>query len=248
MDKYKAKQEWIEAVMADRSLSPATARYAFGIHKHMYGEKDTSFPGAKALAQSTGLSDSHFYEYNEALQEAGYLEVTSTRGRSNTYQLVLPTSDGGRYLPPQGVDPPRQGVGGTPTGGTNTTRKTPKKTTKKDNSNAPVVTDVPTVTSSKPKESGTKEVPSWRKKSKELLDSMKEEKNSEEQRGRQHLEYLLKKSLLLDSEKEQALSWFEDMKERPEVPKGIRRAALAHMNAQPKVEEAPAAPVEDEVW
>jgi hypothetical protein len=139
MNNFKIKQEWIEAVMADSSLTPATARYAFGIYKHMFGKKDESFPGAKALAESTGLNDSQFYKYNQALKDAGYLDITSSEGRSNTYRLLLPTSSEGRYLPPQRVGVPPERVGGTSTEGTNTPRKTTKKTTMKDNNiNAPV--------------------------------------------------------------------------------------------------------------
>lgn len=127
---YESKQAWIEAVMADSNLTPATARYAFGIFKHMFGTKDESFPGAKKIAEATGLNDGHFYKYNKALIEAGYLEVTSRRGTSNIYRLTLPTSNGGNHLPPVAVGVPRVEVTPTSSGGTNTTSNTTTKTTK----------------------------------------------------------------------------------------------------------------------
>lgn len=132
---YKDKQEWIEAVMSS-DLTPATKVYAFGIYKHMYGLKDDSFPGAKALREATGLNDSHFWKYNQALKEAGFIEVTSRRGTSNEYRLTEVTSTRGRYLPPEEVGLPPEEVGVTSTGGTNTTKNTSSKTTSKTSSTA----------------------------------------------------------------------------------------------------------------
>lgn len=134
---HKEKQGWIDAVMAT-GLSPATKVYAWGIFKHMYGAKDDSFPGAKALREVTGLNDGHFYKYNKALKDAGFIEVTSRRGTSNTYRLIEGTATGGKYLPPQEVGVPPQEVGVTSTGGTNTLKKTIKKTTMENINKSPV--------------------------------------------------------------------------------------------------------------
>lgn len=148
---YETKQGWIEAVMADTSLTPAAKVYAYGIFQHMYGKKDNAWPGAKALSETTGLNNSKFYVYNKALVEAGYLEVTPRRGTSNEYHLQVPTPTGGTHLPPQGVTPPPEGVTPTPTGGTKTTKNTTKETSKEDinSASAPVDTslmeeDIPT--------------------------------------------------------------------------------------------------------
>lgn len=151
---YKDKQDWIEAVIADKCLTPATKVYAFGIYKHMYGVKDESFPGAKALTEATGLNDSQFYKYNSALLQAGYLEITPKLGTSNTYRLLLPTSSEGRYLPPQRVGVPPLEVGGTSTEGTNTTSNTSKDTSMKDNKTEAVVADAPTASNDEIKEMG----------------------------------------------------------------------------------------------
>lgn len=124
---YKDKQEWIDAVMAS-NLTPATKVYAYGIFKHMYGNKDDSFPGAKALRNVTGLNDSQFYRYNQALQHAGFIEVTSRKGTSNEYRLIDLTSREGMYLPSDEVGVPQERVGGTSTEGTNTTKNTTKDT------------------------------------------------------------------------------------------------------------------------
>lgn len=138
---YKVKQEWLEAVMAS-DLSPATKVYAYGIFQHMYGNKDSSWPGAKALTGSTGLNDSQFYKYNKALVKAGYLEVTPRKGRSNEYVLSLPTSTEGEYPPQLEVYPPSEEVTPTSTEGTNTTKKTVMKTTRED-INEETVSDEP---------------------------------------------------------------------------------------------------------
>jgi hypothetical protein len=152
---YKDKQDWIEAVMAS-DLTPATKVYAFGIYKHMYGVKDNSYPGAKAITEATGLNDSQFYKYNQALQQAGFLEVTSGKGKgkghsnaTNVYRLTEPTSTEGNPSPSEEVTSPPERVRVTSTEGTNTTKNTTKDTSMEynKNNNAPVVADAPTVPS-----------------------------------------------------------------------------------------------------
>lgn len=139
---YKVKQEWMDAVMAS-DLSPATKVYAYGVFKHMFGIKTDAWPGAKGLSEATGLNDSQFYKYNAALSTAGFIEVTSRKGRSNEYVLVLPTSTEGRYLPPERVTLPSERVGGTSTEGTNTTSNTTMDTTTQDNNESLHVADAP---------------------------------------------------------------------------------------------------------
>jgi hypothetical protein len=146
---YKDKQDWMKAVMAS-DLTTATKVYAYGIHQHMYGNKENSWPGAKALEEVTGLSRSKFYKYNQALEEAGFLEVTHRRGTSNQYRLVevTPIGSKGSSQRDEGLLP--EGVGVTPTGSTKKTKKTTRKITMEDNNttDAPVVADAPTAPSS----------------------------------------------------------------------------------------------------
>lgn len=139
---YETKQEWIEAVMADTTLTPAAKVYAYGIFQHMYGKKDVAWPGAKGLAKTTGLNDSQFYKYNKALKAAGYLEVTSRKGTSNHYQLTLPTSSEGMYLPSVEVTLPSVEVPPTSSEGTKTTKNTTTESIKSKtpkSASAPVV-------------------------------------------------------------------------------------------------------------
>jgi hypothetical protein len=143
MSNYKVKQEWLEAVMAS-DLSPATKVYAWGVYQHMYGNKTDAWPGAKAIGAATRLDDSKYYLYNQALEDAGFLEVTPRRGRSNEYLLTYPPPEGVGTHPHKGYHPPPEGVTPTPTGGTNTIKNLSNKTTSESNKSAAVVAGAPT--------------------------------------------------------------------------------------------------------
>lgn len=139
---YEHKQKWMEAVMAS-DLGAATKVYAWGIFKHMYGNKMNSFPSRKAISAATGLATGKFYLHNQALEEAGFLKVSRRSGKVNLYELMYLPTEGAGTLPQKDTHPTTEEATPAHKRGTNTTSNTPKDTSMEDNKDEAAVAGAP---------------------------------------------------------------------------------------------------------
>lgn len=229
------KYEWIEGVMASKMKQPVKV-FAFGLFKHMNGETKC-YPGDEALMEVTGMGRGHFTEYRKTLVEEGWVSMATRRtknGNSYTYTASMPpavavcideNATNGAQNATNGEQSATNGAQNATSGGRNTLSNTTSNTGKNTNSVPPAAV-APGVTPKKSKKKGS----SLKEKSKKTLDSLKQERDSEDEKGRRHLENRLNKEPWLD--KELARSFFDNKEWRPDA-KGVHRAAVACLKATP---------------
>jgi hypothetical protein len=87
---FRQRDDWIREVLAAESLSNAAARVAVRIALHLNVKKGQCYPSVPTLAKGTGLCERYVYMVLVDLERSGWLTVTHSQGRSNSFQLKTP--------------------------------------------------------------------------------------------------------------------------------------------------------------
>lgn len=149
---YKAKQVWLERVMASK-LSHAQKTFAFCIYTRAYGIKTVSHPETKHIMEDGGFTSSgHFTDYRRALVDCGAikaeLDYHTVRATNKNYEYTLNLDWDGAVAPQGGAVAPAGESHSTPweshstTGASNTTNNTSRNTSIKTITDEPVVPTV----------------------------------------------------------------------------------------------------------
>lgn len=157
---YKAKQEWLERVMAS-SLTHAEKVFAFTIYTHMYGDKTVAFPATDDIMRAGGFTNrTHFPKYRQRLFDSGAMkgEAQRHKGRWENYtyelnldwdgtvnQLSTNRDTSGNHRDTSGItDHDTSGYNHDTSGITNTTNNPTKGKTAKEDYEVEAVADAPT--------------------------------------------------------------------------------------------------------
>jgi hypothetical protein len=89
---FRQRDVWIEQLLAANNevLSPAAKVLATRIALHFNVDKGRCYPSVPTLAKGTGHRERYVYMLLADLERSGWLAITRSPGRSNSFQLKTP--------------------------------------------------------------------------------------------------------------------------------------------------------------